>query len=213
MFNIGDLDVFRFSRQLKDEGTDTPIVLLTNFSKELYKRIESEDRSAIDYIFSWHSNVDLIIAIIKLIEDKMNAEVDIFGVGVQCILLVEDSIRYYSTYLPAIYKLVLKQSAEFMQETLNEQQQKLRKRARPKIFLATNYEDAIGLYQKYKDNMLGVISDVGFVLHKYDKSETEKADAGIDLCKAIRQDDPLMPVILQSSQLSMLPGESVPSKS
>jgi len=203
MFNIGDLDVFRFSRQLKDEGTDTPIVLLTNFSKELYKRIESEDRSAIDYIFSWHSNVDLIIAIIKLIEDKMNAEVDIFGVGVQCILLVEDSIRYYSTYLPAIYKLVLKQSAEFMQETLNEQQQKLRKRARPKIFLATNYEDAIGLYQKYKDNMLGVISDVGFVLHKYDKSETEKADAGIDLCKAIRQDDPLMPVILQSSQLSM----------
>ena len=203
MFNVGDIDVFTFARDLRVSGSVTPVVLLTNYSRELKNRIEHEDCSAIDYIFSWHGNADLILAIVKLIEDKMNAETDIIRSGVQCILLVEDSIRYYSTYLPAIYKLVLKQSAEFLKETLNEQQQKMRKRARPKIFLATNYEDAVAIYNQYKDRLLGVISDVGFVLHKNDPSDTEKLDAGIDLCRMIRDDDPQMPILLQSSQQSM----------
>lgn len=203
MFNLGDTDVFAFARQLRNEGINTPVVLLTNYSREFNRRIEKEDCSAIDYIFSWNGNADLIVAIVKLIEDKMNADKDILESGVQSILLVEDSIRYYSTYLPAVYKLVLKQSAEFLKETLNEQQQKLRKRARPKLFLATNYEDAVGLYDKYKSNLLGVISDVGFVLHKNDPSDTEKLDAGLDLCHHIKQDDPFMPILLQSSQQSV----------
>ena len=146
MINVGELDVFKFSKLCKVEHPDIPFVLLTNFSKELTKIIEREDCSAIDHIFSWHGNADLILAIIKLFEDRINADDDILNAGVQSILLVEDSIRFYSTYLPAIYRLVLVQSAEFLKEALNEQQQKLRKRARPKILLATNYHEAVYLY-------------------------------------------------------------------
>jgi CheY-like chemotaxis protein len=203
MINVGELDVFKFSKLCKVEHPDIPFVLLTNFSKELTKIIEREDCSAIDHIFSWHGNADLILAIIKLFEDRINADDDILNAGVQSILLVEDSIRFYSTYLPAIYRLVLVQSAEFLKEALNEQQQKLRKRARPKILLATNYQEAVYLYERYKKNLLGVISDVAFVLHKNDPPESEKIDAGIDLCRMIQKDDPYMPFLLQSSQESM----------
>lgn len=203
MYNTADEGIFKLSRSLKENEINVPVILLTNFSKEVFKRIDKEDKSCVDYIFSWNGNADLILAIIKLIEDNMNAEKDIFGSGVQCILLVEDSIRYYSTYLPAIYKLVLQQSAEFLKEALNEQQQKFRKRARPKILLATNYTDAVGIYEKYKGNMLGIISDIGFVMHKNDPSENENLEAGLELTKIIRQDNPYMPVLLQSSQESM----------
>lgn len=203
MFNVGEVDVFHLAQRIKKIQSDIPVVLLTNFSRDIGLKIEREDTSAIDYIFYWHGNPDLILTIIKLIEDRMNADADILGFGVQAILLVEDSIKYYSTYLPTIYKLVLQQSREFSTEALNEQQQKLRKRARPKILLATNYEEAVGLYEKYKNNLLGVISDVGFVLHKGDPSSSEKLDAGIDLCRMIKRDNPLMPFLLQSSQESM----------
>lgn len=203
MFNIGDVDIFHLSKMVKEIRPDIPVVLLANFSKDINKRIEQGDASAIDYIFYWHGNADLILTIIKLIEDRMNADNDILGVGVQCILLVEDSIKYYSTYLPAIYKLVLQQNSEFLKEALNEQQQMLRKRARPKILLATNYTEAVELYEKYKKNLLGVISDVGFVLHKGDPSASEKLDAGIDLCRLIKADNPQMPFLMQSSQESM----------
>ena len=203
MFNVGEVDVFHLAQRIKEIQSDIPVVLLTNFSRDIGLKIEREDTSAIDYIFYWHGNPDLILTIIKLIEDRMNADADILGFGVQAILLVEDSIKYYSTYLPTIYKLVLQQSREFSTEALNEQQQKLRKRARPKILLATNYEEAVGLYEKYKNNLLGVISDVGFVLHKGDPSSSEKLDAGIDLCRMIKRDNPLMPFLLQSSQESM----------
>lgn len=203
MFNVGSPTVFEFSKRCKNSYPDIPFILLINFSKELTRIIENEDCSAIDQIFSWHGNADLILAIIKLFEDRFNADEDILSAGVQSILLVEDSVRFYSTYLPAIYKLVLAQSAEFLKEALNEQQQKLRKRARPKIFLATNYQEAVVLYEKYKKNLLGVISDVAFVINKNDPSSSEKLDAGIDLCKLIKSDDPYMPFLLQSSQEAM----------
>jgi CheY-like chemotaxis protein len=203
MLNVGEMDVFKFSRELKKIRPELPVVLLTNYSLVLQNRIDQEDTSGIDYIFSWNGNADLLMAIIKLIEDKMNADEDILETGVQAILLVEDSIRYYSTYLPTIYKLVLQQSAEFLKEAVNEQQQKLSKRARPKILLATNYEEAVMLYQRYKSYLLGVISDVGFVMKKNDPSDKERLDAGIELCKLIKKDDPHMPFLLQSSQESM----------
>lgn len=203
MYNVGELDVFSFSKLVKQRYPAIPVVLLTYFSKAIYKKIDSEDRSAIDYIFCWHGSADLIIAIIKIIEDRMNADHDILEVGVQAILLVEDSIRYYSTYLPTIYRLILQQTRESMLEALNEQQMVMRKRARPKILLATNYNEAVELYQKYKENLLGVISDVGFVIDKNDPSQNEKFDAGIDLCRLIKHDNPLMPFLLQSSQESM----------
>ncbi len=203
MFNSNDLEVFDLSRKLKKKAIDIPVVLLTNFSKEVFKRIEDLNHSGIDYIFSWHGNAELILAIIKLIEDSMNADRDILDSGVQAIILVEDSIRYYSTYLPAIYKLVLQQSAEFLNEMLNEQQQKLSKRARPKILLATNYEDAINLYNKYKQNLMGIISDIGFVMKKDDPVTEENLEAGLQLAKIIKQEDPQMPILLQSSQESL----------
>lgn len=200
MYNAGDKDVFSFARKLKEKTDSIPFVLLTHFSREIYKNISMHDTSYIDYVFSWHGNADLIVAIIKLLEDQANADDDILGVGVQAILLVEDSVRYYSTYLPELYRLVLKQSAEFLKDTFNEQHRKVRKRSRPKILLATNYEDAMRMYGKYKHNLLGVISDVGFVIHKGDSPDTEKLDAGIDLVRTIKADDPNMPVLLQSSQ-------------
>ena len=200
MYNVGEPDVFEFSKIVKERHARIPVVLLTSFSKDIYRRIDEKDASGIDYIFSWSGNTDLIIGIIKLTEDMMNAEEDILTGGVQAILLVEDSVRFYSTYLPALYKLILQQNTEFLKDAFNEQQQVLRKRARPKILLATNYADAVSLYEKYKHNLLGVISDVGFVLHKGDAPSTEKLDAGIDLCRLIKADNPLMPVLLQSSQ-------------
>jgi hypothetical protein len=153
-------------------------------------------------MFCWHGNADLIVAIVKLFEDLKNAEHDILEVGVQAILLVEDSARYYSTYLPVLYNLILAQTREFMAETINEQQRKIRKRSRPKILLATNYNDAVAMFDKYKSNLLGVISDVGFTVNKDDSPDMEKLDAGIDLLKHIKATAPMMPVLLQSSQES-----------
>ena len=200
MYNVGEPDVFTFAKLAKERHPQIPIALLTSFSKDIYRRLGEQDRSGLDYIFCWHGNTDLIIAIIKLVEDKMNAEEDITVGGVQAILLVEDSIRFYSTYLPELYKLILLQNTEFLKDAFNEQQQVLRKRARPKILLATSYEEATELYDRYKKNLLGVISDVGFVLHRHDPPQSEKLDAGIDLCRRIKADNPLMPVLLQSSQ-------------
>ena len=203
MYYVGEINVFDFSEKAKGYDPDMPIVLLSSFSREVYRKIEAFGRSSIDYVFCWNNSTDLIIAIIKLLEDRINAEDDILGGGVQGILLVEDSIRYYSTYLPALYRMVLQQNKESIKDTLNEQQQIARKRARPKILMATNYEDAVALYEKYKTNLLGVITDVGFVLHKDDKSSDEKIDAGVDLCRMIRADNPRMPILMQSSQESM----------
>ena len=200
MYNVGEPDIFTFAKLAKERHPQIPIALLTSFSKDIYRRLGEQDRSGLDYIFCWHGNTDLIIAIIKLVEDKMNAEEDISVGGVQAILLVEDSIRFYSTYLPELYKLILLQNTEFLKDAFNEQQQVLRKRARPKILLATSYEEATELYDRYKKNLLGVISDVGFVLHRHDPPQSEKLDAGIDLCRRIKADNPLMPVLLQSSQ-------------
>lgn len=203
MYNVGEIDPFTFSKMMKERCPQTPVVLLTNFSKEVLRKTEDSDKSSLDYVFCWNNSADLIIAIVKLLEDRMNADHDVLEVGVQTILLVEDSVRYYSTYLPAIYKLVLQQNKESVRDALNEQQQIMRKRARPKILMATNYTDAVALYERYKGNMLGVISDVGFVIHKNDKPKDEKLDAGIDLCNLIRSDNTTMPFLMQSSQESM----------
>lgn len=203
MYNVGELDVFNFSRQMKELCPSTPIVLLISYSREIRRQIDENDTSCIDQIFCWSSSEDLVIAIIKLIEDKMNADEDILNHGVRAILLVEDSIRYYSTYLPLLYKLVLQQNVESIKDALNESQQTLRKRSRPKILLACCYDEAVELFEKYKDCMLGIISDVGFVIHKGDKPSKEKIDAGIDFCHLVRREDPTMPILMQSSQESM----------
>ena len=195
--------MFEFSRLAKVIAPHTPIVLLSSYSKVIYNYIAKQDKTNIDYVFSWNNSTDLIIAIIKLLEDKMNAEHDVLEMGVRTIMLVEDSVHYYSAYLPILYKLVLRQNNEAVRDALNEEQQFMRKRARPKIMLATCYDEAVELYQKYKTNMLGIISDVGFILHKGDDRATEVIDAGINLCRLIKADNPTLPYLLQSSQESM----------
>jgi len=203
MYYVGEVSVFDFAEKVKKYDSSLPVVLLSSFSKEVYSKIDESGCPGIDYVFCWNNSPDLIIAIIKLIEDRMNAEHDILECGVQAILLVEDSIRYYSTYLPALYRLVLQQNMESIKDALNEQQQLSRKRSRPKILMASNYNDAVELYRRYKGNLLGIISDVGFVIKKGDKRIDEKIDAGVDFCRLVRRDNPRMPFLMQSSQQSM----------
>jgi hypothetical protein len=186
---------FEGAKTIKSEFRDIPIVVLTPFSREVSRRLEREDLSNIDYVFSWLGNVDLLLAIIKLLEDKMNAERDILDVGVQMILVVEDSVRFYSSVLPHIYKFLLKQSLVFSTEALNEHEQMLRMRGRPKVMLARDYEEAVKLYEKYGSYMLGVISDVSFK-----KGGVKDSDAGIKLSRYLRECDPYLPIIIESSE-------------
>lgn len=188
-------ETFDGARRIKQLYPDTPIVVLTPFSREVSRRLAHEDMSSIDYVFSWLGNVDLLLAIIKLIEDKMNAENDINQVGVQMILVVEDSVRFYSSVLPTIYKFLLKQSREFATEALNEHEQMLRMRGRPKVMLARDYEEAVELYEKYRENILGVISDVSFK-----REGVKDPQAGLRLGAMIRKSDSCLPIIVESSE-------------
>ena len=197
MPGTGDNEGFDVARTIKGQYEHIPMVILTPFSHGITKRIANEDLSSFDYIFCWLGNTDLLVSIIKLIEDKMNLEHDVSEVGVQIILLVEDGIRFYSSILPNLYKFVLKQSQEFSTEALNAHQRTLRMRGRPKIVLARTYNEAIGIYEKYKNNILGVITDVRFP--RVERGEKD-ALAGIKLCAAIRKEDPFVPLIIQSSE-------------
>ena len=197
MPGTGDNEGFDVARTIKGRYEHIPMVILTPFSHGITKRIANEDLSSFDYIFCWLGNTDLLVSIIKLIEDKMNLEHDVSEVGVQIILLVEDGIRFYSSILPNLYKFVLKQSQEFSTEALNAHQRTLRMRGRPKIVLARTYNEAIGIYEKYKNNILGVITDVRFP--RVERGEKD-ALAGIKLCAAIRKEDPFVPLIIQSSE-------------
>lgn len=198
MPGTGDNDSFDIGRHIKSLYSDVPIIILTPFSHGITGRIENEDLSAFDNIFCWLGNTELLLSIIKLIEDKMNLERDVDEVGVQMLLVVEDSIRFYSSILPILYKFVLKQSQEFSTEALNPHQRTLRMRGRPKIVLARSYDEAMQLYSRYADNVLGVISDVRFPLH-YQGGDKD-ALAGIKLCTEIRKFDPFIPIIIQSSE-------------
>ena len=189
-------ETFTGAREIKTLYPSTPIVVLTPFSKEVSRRLSKEDFTGVDYVFSWLGNVDLLLAIIKLLEDKMNADRDINGVGVQFILLVEDSVRFYSSVLPHMYKFLLKQSLIFSTEALNEHEQMLRMRGRPKVMLARDYEEAVAIYEKYGENMLGVVSDVSFM-----REGKKDPQAGIKLARYLREKDPFVPIIIESSEI------------
>lgn len=189
------INPFEWAKKVKADFNDIPIVVLTPFSRMVSERIAKEDLSAIDYVFSWLGNSDLLLAIVKLIEDNMNVQEDVASVGVQVVLFVEDSVRYYSSLLPHLYKYVFYQSRSFMTEALNDHEQMLRMRGRPKILMARTYEEAMTIYSKYKKNMLGVITDVSFM-----KGGVKSSTAGIDFCRAIRKHDPFIPLIVQSTE-------------
>ena len=194
MLGKGEMDAFKLSRQIRSEYESIPIVVLAYFSREVSLQIKKSDLRAIDYVFSWLGNANLLLAIIKLIEDKMNAEYDILQIGVQSIILVENSIRFISSYLPNLYTIIVNQAKEFQQEALNEHQVMMRMRGRPKILLATNFEEAVKLFEKYKQNVLGIISDITF-----NREGKRDIEAGIRLCKLVKKDIVNMPFALQSS--------------
>jgi CheY-like chemotaxis protein len=188
--------ILEMANELKLSYSDIPIVVLTTLSRRIFKRVFSEgDFSHVDYVFSWLGNSDLLLAIVKLLEDKLNVDDDVASVGVQVILFVEDSIHFYSSILPYLYKHVFTQSLSFMTEALNAHQQMLRMRGRPKILLARNYEEALFLYKKYQKNMLGVITDV-----RFPKAGQINPTAGLELSQQIRKMDPFVPIIVESSE-------------
>ena len=190
-----DNDAFDVARDIKAEFPHMHCIVLTPFSHGITKRMENEDLSIFDYVFCWLGNTNLILSIIKLIEDKMNLDHDIREGGVQMILLVEDSIRFYSSILPNLYSYILAQSKRFSTEALNRHAATLRMRGRPKVVLARNYEEAMALYERYSDNVLGVISDARFPI----KGEKD-SEAGLKLLRDIRRHDPYLPLIMESSE-------------
>ena len=198
-------DIFDIAREIKSQQPQIPCIVLTPFSHGISKRMADEDLSAFEYVFCWLGNTELLLSIIKLIEDKMNLEHDL-AAGVQMIMLVEDNIRFYSSILPNLYKFVLQQSLEFATEALNSQLETLRMRGRPKIVLARNYEEAWELYDRYADNTLGVISDCRFP-HEGRLDE----EAGLTLLKNIRARDEFVPLIMESSDTARA-DECVPYK-
>lgn len=197
MPNMDDTDVFAISHEIKSMYPDIPFVVLTPFSKEVSKRLEMEDLTDVDYVFSWLGNSDLLLAIIKLIEDSMNVEHDTQSVGVQIILLIEDSIRFYSSVLPVLFKIVLEESKEFSKEALNDHQRMLRMRGRPKIMLARTFEEATDLYNQYSDNILGVISDMS-----YKHNGVKDKLAGYKLGKWLKEQNAFIPIVYASSEFT-----------
>ena len=197
MPNMDNRDIFAAATEIKIHYPNIPIVVLTPFSKEVSKRIANEDLSAIDYVFSWLGNAELLLAIIKLIEDKMNAPDDTASVGVQIILLVEDFVCFYSSALPHLYKFVLEQSQMFAKEALNDHQRTLRMRGRPKIKLARTYEEAVRIFNQYRDNMLGIISDMSFM-----HDGVKDPYAGYKFGQYVRKTGLIIPFVLESSEAS-----------
>ncbi|MBR4779451.1 MAG: phosphoenolpyruvate synthase [Bacteroidaceae bacterium] len=195
MPSTDNTDAFDIARNIKLQFPDTELVVLTPFSHGITRYMEGLDLSLFEYVFCWLGNTELILSIIKLIEDKMNLDHDIHEAGVQQILLVEDGIRYYSSALPNLYRFVLEQSSNFASEALNAHEVMLRKRGRPKIVLACTYEEAWELYSTYRDNTLGVITDV-----RFPKDGAKDPDAGFKLLDAIRADNPFVPIIMQSAE-------------
>lgn len=195
MPNMAGRDIFAAAASIKERYPDLPIVVLTPFSREVRERIAQADLTAIDYVFAWLGNPELLLAIIKLIEDKWNADDDLAEVGVQSILLVEDSVRFYSSALPHLYRIVLEQSREFSKEALNEHLKTLRMRGRPKIMLARSFEEAMQVLENYGDNLLGIVSDMSFM-----RNGEKDALAGYALAKMVKERDAHLPFILESSE-------------
>lgn len=191
-------DVFDIARSVKAQYPNVPIVVLTPFSHGVARRMKDEDLSAFEYVFCWLGNTELLLSIIKLIEDKMNLEHDIRSAGVQMLLVVEDTIRFYSSILPNLYHYILNQSLAFATEALNSSLETLRMRGRPKIVLARTYEEAWDLYEQFADNTLGVISDCRFPI--YNNSTQKDEMAGYKLLSCIRARDPYVPLIMESSE-------------
>jgi CheY-like chemotaxis protein len=192
---VGDMDAARLAREIRLSGLDIPIVVLAYDYRELKNFVARNPESDIERVFLWQGNVRVLIAIVKYVEDKRNAAPDTASIGVPVILVVEDNIRYYSSFLPVIYTELISQSRRVIREGINVANRLLRMRARPKILLASSYEEAERLVTQYQNYLLGVVSDVEFP-----RDGELSAEAGIELAHLIRTAVPDVPIVLQTSR-------------
>jgi CheY-like chemotaxis protein len=194
MRRLGEINPLKFAEQVK-AIREIPVVLLLNNSSELqYLPSKALADSKIDHTFVWNGNPTVFVAIIKLLEDRMNVDADIMTGDTRVIIVVEDSIRFYSLYLPVLYSEIMLQTQRLVSEGANDYLTLLQMRSRPKILLARNFEEAWDDYSKYQDHLLGVISDV-----RFPKAGQLNEEAGFDLVARIREESPTLPIMLQSS--------------
>jgi len=193
MTRIGDMDTIQMAHRAKAMRPDLPVFVLGYNVREL-ERITALPECPIDRVFIWTGDVRILIAIIKQVEDQRNVEWDTRHGDVRTVLLIEDSVRFYSSYLPLVYTAVMGQTHELMASGINLSQKLLRMRARPKILFATTFEEAWSLYDTYRDYMLGVISDARFPW-----GGQHREDAGVEFIRRLKDDDPHMPAVIQSS--------------
>lgn len=198
--HIEDMHVIRFAQKVREAGINIPIILLAYDNKEKKEVVANYDTSIFERLFIWQGDFRLLIAIIKSVEDRMNVEHDTFEVGVQSIILVEDNVKFYSSYLPIIYSEILHQSQRLVLEGVNLTHKMLRLRARPKIILCTNYEEAWEFYEKYQEFVLGVISDINFL-----RNGVKDPEGGIHFALAVREQHTDIPILLQSSNADHAP--------
>lgn len=203
MLNIGGPRALYFAESVRTRYPELPVVVLTPFSREVSLRLRNEELLDRYHIFAWLGDDSILLAIVKFLEDRMNVAADVVSAGVQAIILVEDSVRYYSSFLPAMYRVLISQARSIMEEGLNDWEQTMRMRCRPKILMATTFEEAMALYNRYRNNLLGVISDVSFR-----REGREDSRAGLVLSRYIREDNPDLPILLQSSEVSHRKGAS-----
>ena len=192
--HIEDMHVTRLAQRLRKSGIDTPIVLLAYDNRERKEIVTHYDTSVFDRIFIWQGDFKLLIAIIKDLEDRLNVKSDTMTIGVQSIILIEDSVKFYSAYLPILYTVILDQTQQLIAESVNLTHKLLRMRARPKVLLCTTYEEAWAYYDQYQDFILGIISDVNFK-----RNGVKDEFAGIDFAKNVRAAHQDIPILLQSS--------------
>jgi len=192
--HIEDMHVIKFAKLLRDANITTPIILLAYDNQERKDLVVNYDTSIFDKIFIWQGDYKLLIGIIKYLEDKLNVENDTKNVGVQSILLVEDNVKFYSSYLPLIYTEIFKQSQRLISEGISMTHRFLRMRARPKILLTTTYDEAMDYYEKYQDFILGIISDINFK-----RQGVKDPEAGIKFAAEVKSRHYDIPILLQSS--------------
>lgn len=193
MMRIGDMDIREFSAQVNKIDDELPVILLAYNTREL-DLLEEGELPHVDRTFVWQGDHRLFVAIIKYVEDRLNVDHDVRAVGVQTIILVEDSARFYSSYLPMLYSELVKQTQSLMCDGVNTMQKLIRMRARPKILLATTFEEGMKFYTRYRDQVLGVVADAAFPRHG-----VRDEQAGLDFALAVKADNPECPVLMQSS--------------
>ena len=197
---VGDMNAAQLAREVKQAGLDVPVVVLAYDYREIKKFVARNPVTEIERIFLWQGNARILIAIVKYIEDKRNVLHDTRAIGVPVLLVVEDNIRYYSSFLPVIYTELIKQSRRVIQEGINVAHKLVRMQARPRILLSSNFEDAARLVQEYRDYLFGLVSDVEFPWEGKLSPE-----AGFELARLVKSLVPDVPVVLQTSRTEFRP--------